>query len=538
MPSVNGPEKECVATQILRQLPLADKTSVWGTLGTIRPHLSFDVEKDVQTLLGTVSGRGVDYRTIIDLLTNRSNEQCQQIAKEFLDFTKQDLLTTLQAAVPANLEGFVAGLLRPAAQYDAHEIKAALKVQRLARRSRPPLATSHHPALRLDWGAGVWSARARHFPGCPTVVARQPHAPSSSPSSRGHQKRVWSWTRLGSRPCCASNRRFALPRPPITPLLDFVILFLTCQITHILWGPEVETLTEILCTRTNQQLREILRFYKNDFKSDFEKDVASGTSGWLKDLLVALSQGKRERYSGVIDYILIDQDTKVRYGLCGEVGRASVFARPVEGRPSPAEKRFPCSVKYRRCDKLRAKKLWGSSEERRRTQNSLRTKRALVDADGGGHAGKLQESEWVRILTQRSPEHLNRGKTASAMPRIALSICCERGEVVFSHVGILCNRFKWTRNEFPRNLESRTPDVALLLNQLACDVGTIFFLGTWELLNSNLVLFEAHPMWQTDISLLAEEIHKVFLVSRLRLWSDKTKRIPCLLETRSVQLAG
>ncbi|XP_044305102.1 annexin A9 isoform X5 [Varanus komodoensis] len=473
MPSVNGPEKECVATQILRQLPLADKTSVWGTLGTIRPHLSFDVEKDVQTLLGTVSGRGVDYRTIIDLLTNRSNEQCQQIAKEFLDFTKQDLLTTLQAAVPANLEGFVAGLLRPAAQYDAHEIKAALKVQRLARRSRPPLATSHHPALRLDWGAGVWSARARHFPGCPTVVARQPHAPSSSPSSRGHQKRVWSWTRLGSRPCCASNRRFALPRPPITPLLDFVILFLTCQITHILWGPEVETLTEILCTRTNQQLREILRFYKNDFKSDFEKDVASGTSGWLKDLLVALSQGKRERYSGVIDYILIDQDTK-----------------------------------------------------------------ALVDADGGGHAGKLQESEWVRILTQRSPEHLNRGKTASAMPRIALSICCERGEVVFSHVGILCNRFKWTRNEFPRNLESRTPDVALLLNQLACDVGTIFFLGTWELLNSNLVLFEAHPMWQTDISLLAEEIHKVFLVSRLRLWSDKTKRIPCLLETRSVQLAG
>ncbi|XP_044305104.1 annexin A9 isoform X7 [Varanus komodoensis] len=430
MPSVNGPEKECVATQILRQLPLADKTSVWGTLGTIRPHLSFDVEKDVQTLLGTVSGRGVDYRTIIDLLTNRSNEQCQQIAKEFLDFTKQDLLTTLQAAVPANLEGFVAGLLRPAAQYDAHEIKAALK------------------------------------------------------------------------------------------------------------GPEVETLTEILCTRTNQQLREILRFYKNDFKSDFEKDVASGTSGWLKDLLVALSQGKRERYSGVIDYILIDQDTKVRYGLCGEVGRASVFARPVEGRPSPAEKRFPCSVKYRRCDKLRAKKLWGSSEERRRTQNSLRTKRALVDADGGGHAGKLQESEWVRILTQRSPEHLNRGKTASAMPRIALSICCERGEVVFSHVGILCNRFKWTRNEFPRNLESRTPDVALLLNQLACDVGTIFFLGTWELLNSNLVLFEAHPMWQTDISLLAEEIHKVFLVSRLRLWSDKTKRIPCLLETRSVQLAG
>ncbi|XP_063001836.1 annexin A9 [Elgaria multicarinata webbii] len=228
-------EMQSLADEILRQLPLADKTSVWGTLGTIRPHLNFDVERDVQSLLQAVCGKGVEYRTIVDLLTNRSDDQRQQISKEFLDLTKQDLLKTLEAAVPADLENIVVGLLRPAAQYDAHEIHMALK------------------------------------------------------------------------------------------------------------GPEVDILTEILCTRTNQQLQEILDFYKHDFKSDLEKDVTSGTSGYFKELLISLIKGQREKYSGVIDYVLIKQDTK-----------------------------------------------------------------ALADAGSGSNAGQPDEKEWIRILTQRSPEHLNR----------------------------------------------------------------------------------------------------------------------------------
>ncbi|XP_061461924.1 annexin A9 isoform X1 [Rhineura floridana] len=234
MSPVSGLQKLSLADEILGHLPLVDKTAVWGTLGTIRPHLSFEVEKDVQALLKAVSGKGVAYGTIIDLLTNRSNKQRQQIAEEFLDFTKQDLLKTLEAAVSGNLEGVIVGLLRPAAQYDAHEINVALK------------------------------------------------------------------------------------------------------------GLEGDTLIEILSTRTSQQIREILDFYKHDFHSDLEKDVASGTSDCFHDLLVALIKGNRERYPGVIDYVLIRQDTKALVGT------------------------------------------------------------------GGSDPGSLDDSEWIRILTQRSHEHLNR----------------------------------------------------------------------------------------------------------------------------------
>uniref|UniRef100_A0A8C5RDF8 Annexin A9 n=1 Tax=Laticauda laticaudata TaxID=8630 RepID=A0A8C5RDF8_LATLA len=91
-----------------------------------------------------------------------------------------------------------------------------------------------------------------------------------------------------------------------------------------LQGLEVETLIEIISTRTAKQLQDILACYKQDFKSDLEKDIACGTTDAFRDLLLALIKGQRECYSGVIDYVLIRQDSKVRGGLRG----ASLWGTP------------------------------------------------------------------------------------------------------------------------------------------------------------------------------------------------------------------
>ncbi|XP_070622348.1 annexin A9 [Erythrolamprus reginae] len=260
-----------MAEEILEQLPLAEKRAIWGTLGTIRPHLSFDAAKDAQTFFQAITGedfessgslgnsrgrsrlckllvwrprmklgspglpKSLDCRAVIDLLTSRSSEHRQQIAEAFLDFTQQGLLKTLEAVMPNQFETILRSLLYPAAQFDAHEIYAGLQ------------------------------------------------------------------------------------------------------------GPEVETLIEIISTRTAKQLQEMLAYYKQDFKSDLEKAIARGTIGGFRDLLLALIKGQRERYSGTIDYVLIRQDSK-----------------------------------------------------------------ALADAADSGDGGRLEEREWVRILSQRSPEHLRR----------------------------------------------------------------------------------------------------------------------------------
>ncbi|XP_067268303.1 annexin A2 [Chanodichthys erythropterus] len=64
-------------------------------------------------------------------------------------------------------------------------------------------------------------------------------------------------------------------------------------------GTDEETLLEVLCTRTPQQLSGITTTYSQEFKRDLEKDLLSESSGDFSKLIVALL--KKENGSGIID---------------------------------------------------------------------------------------------------------------------------------------------------------------------------------------------------------------------------------------------
>ena len=55
-------------------------------------------------------------------------------------------------------------------------------------------------------------------------------------------------------------------------------------------GTQERVLIEILCTRTNQEIREIVRCYQSEFGRDLEKDIRSDTSGHFERLLVSMCQ--------------------------------------------------------------------------------------------------------------------------------------------------------------------------------------------------------------------------------------------------------
>ncbi|XP_028645665.1 annexin A9 [Grammomys surdaster] len=199
-----GPLGTSLTQEILSSLGLANKTAAWGTLGALRTFLSFSVDKDVQRLLKAITGQGVDYGTIVDVLTNRSREQRQLISRAFQERTKQDLLKSLQAALSGNLEKIVVALLQPAAQFDAQELRTALKTS----------------------------------------------------------------------------------------------------------GSAEDVALEILATRAAPRLQECLAAYKHDFQVEAEEDIRTETSGIRQALLLALSKGGRESYSGIIDYNLEEQDVQ------------------------------------------------------------------------------------------------------------------------------------------------------------------------------------------------------------------------------------
>ncbi|TMS01005.1 annexin A2 [Larimichthys crocea] len=78
-------------------------------------------------------------------------------------------------------------------------------------------------------------------------------------------------------------------------------------------GTDEETLIEIVCSRSNEELAEIKKVYREMFKKELEKDVAGDTSGNFAKLLLALVQTKRDEPSNVVDYEKIDNDARALY---------------------------------------------------------------------------------------------------------------------------------------------------------------------------------------------------------------------------------
>ncbi|XP_035385512.1 annexin A2b isoform X2 [Electrophorus electricus] len=78
-------------------------------------------------------------------------------------------------------------------------------------------------------------------------------------------------------------------------------------------GTDEESLIEIVCSRTNEELLEIKKTYREMFKKELEKDVAGDTSGDFAKLLLALVQAKRDEPSNIVDYEKIDSDARALY---------------------------------------------------------------------------------------------------------------------------------------------------------------------------------------------------------------------------------
>ncbi|KAH3705211.1 annexin A6-like isoform X1 [Dreissena polymorpha] len=77
-------------------------------------------------------------------------------------------------------------------------------------------------------------------------------------------------------------------------------------------GTDEDVLIEVLCTRSNAQLKEVIRVYKEKFNRDLEKDIISDTSGHFKKLLVSLVQANRSD-SNEVDRAKAKQDAKDLY---------------------------------------------------------------------------------------------------------------------------------------------------------------------------------------------------------------------------------
>ncbi|KAI1885968.1 hypothetical protein AGOR_G00209210 [Albula goreensis] len=100
-------------------------------------------------------------------------------------------------------------------------------------------------------------------------------------------------------------------------------------------GTDEETLLEILCTRSAQQLRDITIAYKQEFGRYLENDLISETSKDFTTLLLAILKKEQENMPGVIEFHLIDRDAKaLTEALSGKKADSAPWIRVLTTRDS------------------------------------------------------------------------------------------------------------------------------------------------------------------------------------------------------------
>nr|XP_031526799.1 annexin A6 [Vicugna pacos] len=77
-------------------------------------------------------------------------------------------------------------------------------------------------------------------------------------------------------------------------------------------GTDEKCLIEILASRTNEQIHQLVAAYKDAYERDLEADVIGDTSGHFRKMLVVLLQGTREE-DDVVSEDLVQQDVQDLY---------------------------------------------------------------------------------------------------------------------------------------------------------------------------------------------------------------------------------
>ncbi|XP_060764845.1 annexin A3-like [Neoarius graeffei] len=102
-----------------------DSPSV-SSQGTVKDKSSFNADEDAAALRKAMKGIGVKEQTLIDILTQRSCAQRQQICKAYEDATGKSLADDLEGETWGQFENIIVALVTPPAHFDMQEVKKAI----------------------------------------------------------------------------------------------------------------------------------------------------------------------------------------------------------------------------------------------------------------------------------------------------------------------------------------------------------------------------------------------------------------------------
>ncbi|KAM4527163.1 annexin A3b isoform 1-T2 [Odontesthes bonariensis] len=237
-----------------------------NTRGTVKDKADFKVEEDVSALRTAIEGLGTTEKTLIEVLSQRSNAQRQLIARAYEKATGRTLVADLEGDTHGDFEDLLVALITPPAVYDCHEVIKAMK--------GPGTTESTLTEIFASRSNGQIKALSDVY--LEETGRLLTHDLKSEVS--GDYGEALLILAEGKRDD-STNVDNAKAKADAKALYEA---------GEKKWGTDEMKFVDILCHRSIPQLRQTLIEYKNLSKKTLQESIESEMSGDLEKLLVAV----------------------------------------------------------------------------------------------------------------------------------------------------------------------------------------------------------------------------------------------------------
>ncbi|KAL7376600.1 hypothetical protein ABVT39_011580 [Epinephelus coioides] len=234
--------------------------------GTVKDNPNFKVDADVAALRTAIEGLGTTEKTLIEVLTQRSNAQRQIIAKAYEKTTGRKLVDDLEGDTHGDFEDLLVALITPPEVYDCHEVISAIK------------------------GAGTTESTLTEI--FASRTNRQIEALSEAYLKETGRLMINDLKSEVSGDYAKALLILAEGKRDQSTNVDTAKAKADAKALYEAgekkWGTDEEKFIDILCHRSVPQLRQTLVEYKNLTKKTLQESIESEMSGDLEKLLVAV----------------------------------------------------------------------------------------------------------------------------------------------------------------------------------------------------------------------------------------------------------
>uniref|UniRef100_A0A8C1LRL8 Annexin n=1 Tax=Cyprinus carpio TaxID=7962 RepID=A0A8C1LRL8_CYPCA len=236
--------------------------------GTIKEKPGFNAGEDAAALRKAIEGIGTTEKTLIDILTQRSNAQRQLICKAYQDATGRTLCDALEGDTHGHFEDILVALITPHPKFDCQEFIQAIK------------GAGTNESILIE----LFASRSNHQikAMCDAYLAETGRAlihDLKSEVSGDFEKTLLILAEVH----LTFSPKFFKTSSSIFPTVQ--ILY---EAGEKNWGTEESKFIDILCHRSVPQLRQTLVEYKSLSGKTLQESIEREMSGRLEEILVAI----------------------------------------------------------------------------------------------------------------------------------------------------------------------------------------------------------------------------------------------------------